>query len=165
MRELLLGLLLACAPICLAQSWNPAPPVLPTAEIGQPYSVQVELIGTPTPVVSYIAKNGSVGTVNNLPPGLTLSPSGLLTGTPTAPTNGYNFEIQADTSGGQSHSIFYGLAVVNSNPPAINKQGGSGGGCVTRIGFSPCANCLALLVSVIAMRSRSQRIRAVRAAV
>lgn len=65
----------------------------PSAVLGQPYSFQFTVTGWPTPTV--VVQGGSV----MLPPGLHLSRSGLLSGTPTA-SGQFMFNLHADNAAG-----------------------------------------------------------------
>jgi YVTN family beta-propeller protein len=58
---------------------------LPTAELGSPYSTALEVTGSPIPVIAH---------TGDLPPGLTLSSAGILSGTPTTPGS-YTFTVTA----------------------------------------------------------------------
>lgn len=72
--------------ICIAQITTASP--LPDATIGTPYSKQ--LVESPGVVASEVWSVVS----GSLPPGLMLSPSGLLSGTPTGSPASYHFTIQ-----------------------------------------------------------------------
>jgi hypothetical protein len=81
-----------------------APPA--TATVGQAYSFQVTTTGAPT-----------LSVVGPLPPGLALSSSGVLSGTPTA-AGVYEFRIRATNAGGEVDSPSYVITV--SSPPGSN---------------------------------------------
>jgi hypothetical protein len=57
------------------------PITLPTATLNQPYSVQLQAVGG-APPYRWVLVGGS------LPPGLSLSSTGVLSGTPTGPAGG-----------------------------------------------------------------------------
>jgi len=85
-------------------------PLTPNAAVGQPYSVQLAASGGTAPYFySFVTNAGSV------PPGLTLSSSGLLSGTPTQYTTaagGYdNFFVQVSDSSNPPLSSPFGLAL------------------------------------------------------
>jgi len=75
---------------------------LPGATIGEPYSAQVQ--------GSMLAPGDS------LPPGLTLSPDGMLTGIPTAAWF-YQFSILLNDSTGDSVTSTYTVEVLSGSPP------------------------------------------------
>ncbi|GAA3537967.1 carboxypeptidase regulatory-like domain-containing protein [Nocardioides daeguensis] len=78
-----------------------APPA--TAQCGVPYTFQVTGTGDPTYSVQ-----------GSLPPGLTLSPNGLLSGSPTS-AGTYDFGVRAANAGGHVDSPAYRIVV--SAPP------------------------------------------------
>jgi hypothetical protein len=85
-------------------------PLTPNAAVGQPYSVQLAASGGTAPYFySFVTNAGSV------PPGLTLSSSGLLSGTPTQYTTaagGYNnFFVMVSDSSNPPLSSSFGLAI------------------------------------------------------
>ncbi len=85
-------------------------PLTPNAAVGQPYSVQLAASGGTAPYFySFVTNAGSV------PPGLTLSSSGLLSGTPTQYTTaagGYNnFFVMVSDSSNPPLSSPFGLAI------------------------------------------------------
>jgi hypothetical protein len=85
-------------------------PLTPNAAVGQPYSVQLAASGGTAPYFySFVTNAGSV------PPGLTLSRSGLLSGTPTQYTTaagGYNnFFVMVSDSSNPPLSSPFGLAI------------------------------------------------------
>jgi hypothetical protein len=82
----------------------------PNAAVGQPYSVQLAASGGTAPYFySFVTNAGSV------PPGLTLSSSGLLSGTPTQYTTaagGFNnFFVMVSDSSNPPLSSSFGLAI------------------------------------------------------
>ena len=81
-----------------------APPVFPVATAGQSYQYQLSASGGIAPY-TFSIKNGSV-----LPAGLTLTPSGLVTGFPTMP-NLNNFTVQVTDSQSTTTSLPATLAV------------------------------------------------------
>jgi hypothetical protein len=87
--------------------------VLPAAEISSSYSVTLSAIGGTQPYF-WSLKTGS------LPPGLSLTPSGQLIGTPTQAGN-YAFTIQIVDSGApvQTASRIFTLAVVLNGGPLV----------------------------------------------
>ncbi len=64
---------------------------LPDAAVGTPYSVQLTAVGGTPPYTWDVA-------AGPLPAGLTLSPAGVLGGTPTGPTGTYSFTVRATDS-------------------------------------------------------------------
>lgn len=86
-----------CAPITLA------PSTLPNATIGVPYSQALTATGGSAPY-TFTISNGA------LPPGLSLSTAGLLSGTATG--QGFLFTVQATDSNGCSGALTYSLNVV-----------------------------------------------------
>ena len=98
-------------------SGNIAEPVLtaappPAAAVGVPYSYQLSISGGTPPYSNYALVSG-------LPAGLSLSSSGLITGTPTAVgTTSFKFTVQDSTTG---LSTFFGTVTasltVNAVPP------------------------------------------------
>ena len=85
-------------------------PLTPNAAVGEYYSVQLAASGGTTPYsYSFVTDAG------NVPPGLTLSSNGILSGTPTQytiPAGGYNnfFVMVTDSSNPQLSSTF-GMAL------------------------------------------------------
>lgn len=68
---------------------------VPNGTAGVPYSTHLDVTGTPTPTFA------SAPIVGILPPGLTISPSGDLTGTPTAAgTYSFTLRVSSQVSGG-----------------------------------------------------------------
>jgi uncharacterized protein YhjY with autotransporter beta-barrel domain len=88
------------------------PTTLTAGGVSAPYSQQLSTSGGTAPY-TYVVESGS------LPPGLTLSASGLLSGTPSA-INTYNFVIKStDVTGGNgpyNTSRSYSM-VINAQPP------------------------------------------------
>jgi DNA-binding beta-propeller fold protein YncE len=88
---------------------------LPNAANGSAYSSQLAA-SNPNGTTTYSITAGS------LPPGLSLSSSGAITGTPSAATGTYNFTIQASTSP-SGHGTLTGTRamsiVMDSHPPAV----------------------------------------------
>jgi hypothetical protein len=85
-------------------------PLTPNAAVGQPYSVQLAASGGTAPYFyTFVTNAGSV------PPGLTLSSSGLLSGTPTQYTTaagGYNnFFVMVSDSSNPPLSSTFGMAL------------------------------------------------------
>lgn len=112
--------------------------VLPDATVGLPYTVQLEAIGAPGPFTFVLADPTS------LPPGLTLSMSGLLTGTPTT-RGSWNPTVEVRAPGKSVINALplrvaplTGTLVINNTPlpaptrgllysAAIGASGGAGG--------------------------------------
>ncbi|MEN5202969.1 putative Ig domain-containing protein [Stenotrophomonas sp. TWI700] len=87
------------------------PSTLPTPEVGVAYSETVTASGG-VPGYTFSVSGGT------LPPGLSLSSGGTLSGTPQA-AGGYSFSIQAIDSNGQSGAQLYGFTI---NAPVIDLQ-------------------------------------------
>lgn len=81
-------------------------PYPPAGVVGTPYSDQLTLEGTPQPTATV---------QGNLPPGLTLSPSGLLSGTPTTPGR-YTFTVIGANGIDPSTSWIATVDVVSATP-------------------------------------------------
>ena len=82
---------------------------LPTAPVGALYSQQFAATG------GLPASSGYVFSMNNNPPGITMSPSGLLSGTPTE-TGMFSFNVAAtDSLGGQASAPFQ-VTFINGTP-------------------------------------------------
>jgi hypothetical protein len=84
-------------------------PVLPTAVLGQSYNQTVATARGAAPITLAV-------TGDNLPPGLSLSPAGLLSGTPLS-TGNYNFTVTATDSSGLTGSQTFSLQVLSMVPP------------------------------------------------
>lgn len=103
---------------------NPAPPSAsgtpPTGIVGQPYDFTFTLNGDPTPTVDIYS--------GALPPGLTLTPDGHVTGTPTA-DGGYYVGIVAKNSWASAATDVYFVIQPSaptgppSGPPTISVAG------------------------------------------
>ncbi|HEU5002696.1 MAG TPA: putative Ig domain-containing protein, partial [Actinomycetota bacterium] len=85
-----------------------------SATVGAPYSYTFAASGTPPPTFS-IASGA-------LPPGLTLDPTGVLSGTPTG-TGSYSYRVQASNSAGSVTSGTFSISVFPA--PAIAMAAGS----------------------------------------
>ena len=86
---------------------------LPNAEMGIPYSVQLEATTTSCTPITW-----STYPAYYLPPGLTLSTDGLISGTPT--TSGlYDFYVYASNYMGSSSKDLSIMVVVTGDPPII----------------------------------------------
>ncbi|MGD0058937.1 MAG: putative Ig domain-containing protein [Verrucomicrobiia bacterium] len=85
-----------------------SPPSLPSAGVGQPYSQAITASGGQPPVTFTLA-------VGPMPPGLVLTSSGSVTGTPTA-VGVYAFKVSASDSNGCSGTAYYSL---NETCPTI----------------------------------------------
>jgi hypothetical protein len=88
-----------------------SPSSLPGGYLGLVYSQTIRPIGGTSPFV--FSETGA------LPPGLTLSSSGVLSGTPTA-TGNYSFTITATDSRGLNGSHSYTLPVSTSGPATLS---------------------------------------------
>lgn len=120
-----------------SSSTQPAPPTafaLGTSPIsigssvGLPYALPVTANGNPTP--TYAVSGGA------LPPGLTMSPSGVLSGTPTMEGT-YTFTVQATNSQGSMPATF----VMRVGPPrplitSVSQSEGSIGDRVVLTGYN-----------------------------
>jgi hypothetical protein len=84
---------------------------IPNGQIGVPYSTQIQTLGG-VPPISFAASSG-------LPPGITLSSSGLLSGSPTLASN-FSFNIVALDSAGQSASRSLSISVFAPDPLRFN---------------------------------------------
>jgi hypothetical protein len=83
---------------------------LPNAFTSQPYSQQLAAIGGVLPAETTYTWSEVAVEVSNLPPGLSLSPSGLISGTPT--TGGqYNFTIQVADAANPVHTATQALSI------------------------------------------------------
>jgi sugar lactone lactonase YvrE len=136
----------------------------PTAVVGQPYSFTFTLAGAPTPTV--VVSEGS------LPDGLTLSPAGLLAGTPT--TAGQSqVELTATNAVGSSEPLAVTVTVRNpleepspvdpldALTQAVRQAGRSGRALASLLAAADrsferrrqLAGCLQLTVFIIVVRS------------
>ena len=92
-----------------------SPADLPQGTVGTPYSQTLTMPGAPTPI-TFAVTNGS------LPPGLSLSAGGLLSGTPTA-AGTYNFEVTATDSlgcqGVKQYALSVGCPAISVDPAAM----------------------------------------------
>lgn len=96
--------------VCPVMSLTPGSGPLPGATWGQAYSqtlAQTGALGAPNFAI----------TAGALPPGVTISPSGLISGTPLA-TGTFNFTITANDASGCSGSQSYSITVLPSVPSA-----------------------------------------------
>ena len=101
-------------PITITIVITNADPTLPEAKVGEPYSAQ--LYSSPISPVTWSLESGS------LPPGLTLSVAGVISGTPT--TAGlYTFTVRASTT--ISSSSVATRAAISSSPVIIQTTSGS----------------------------------------
>ena len=88
---------------------------LPDGEVGQPYSTQIAISGPSAPSGPVFVVMGGT-----LPPGLTLSSSGLLAGTPTS-LGTYSFTVDAEGTGGFAASRSYSVTIAgDATPPVID---------------------------------------------
>ncbi len=125
MRRLKIALLLSAVAAALfvagAGAFGVIDEPLPTGVVGQPYSYQFRVSGGNPPYTFYV-KSGSI------PPGLSLSSSGLLSGTPTTP-GGWHFFIDGSYQFGSNapvHSqrqfdlgVVEGLAIQQASLPTM----------------------------------------------
>lgn len=90
-----------------------SPPIgvgnLPSGQIGVPYSQTVPVFNA-TPPVTMTKTSG------NIPPGLTLSPSGVLSGTPTG-SGSYGFAVSVQDSTGKTGTGTVSLVII---PPSLS---------------------------------------------
>lgn len=105
---------LVLAPSARAASSLPVSPddqVLPDATAGQPYSAQIQITWGTAPYTVAVAD----GTV---PPGLSVSPSGLVSGIPQAPQVDAQvtstFRIATTDSGGYQRTVYVGVEITVS---------------------------------------------------
>jgi MYXO-CTERM domain-containing protein len=127
----------------------------PTATVGKPYQAQLQ---TPEPSwdpVTFVPvdDNGATGTpaaLASLPPGIMLSPSGALSGTPTA-AGTFQFEVHIADAFGDTLNQGVQVPVV---APAPSPMTGPSGGCATTSNTSPGASLLAVLVLIAGRRRR-----------
>lgn len=96
-----------------------SPTSLPGGTVGVPYSETISASGGTAPY-SFVVTSGS------LPPGLTLSASGLLSGTPTRAAS-YSFTIQATDVNGYSGTQPYSGVTVSAPTIAITPSSIAGG--------------------------------------
>ncbi len=99
---------LQVTPIRITTNWQ-----LPYANAGTAYNQTLEATGTTNPI------NWTIGSGSALPPGMTLSTGGVLSGTP-AYSGAYSFDIVAtDTVTGYSRTIRFDLPiyVAGGSPP------------------------------------------------
>ena len=93
---------------------------LPSGSIGQAYSQQLQTIGAIAPLTWSI----SAGT---LPPGLNLSQTGVISGTPIAPAGTSSFTVRAQDAGGQSDTQALSIVINLFNAPNITTTTLEGG--------------------------------------
>jgi hypothetical protein len=91
-----------CPPITLS------PPTLPSGTVGDPYSQTITASGGTAPYTFAVV-------VGSLPAGLTLTPGGVLAGTPTAPTTS-TVTIQGTDANGCLASVTYTLGILRPVP-------------------------------------------------
>jgi uncharacterized protein (TIGR03437 family) len=91
------------------------PSLLATAEVSIAYSVPFQLEGGARPLVWSAS--------GPLPPGMTFDPTGLLSGTPTAPGD-FVFRVQATDSAGATTSAAYEVLVRPFAPDLLVSAGG-----------------------------------------
>lgn len=88
---------------------------LPTTFIGQPYNVTLTSSGGTAPYTYAV-------TAGTLPPGLTLTPTGVLSGTPTSPGT-FTFTITSTDALGFTGTRSYSLVGVSASIPANSPWG------------------------------------------
>jgi hypothetical protein len=93
---------------------------LPSGSIGQAYSQQLQTIGGIAPL------NWSIS-AGTLPPGLNLSPTGVISGTPIAPAGTSSFTVLAQDAGGQSDTQALSIVINLFNAPNITTATLEGG--------------------------------------
>ena len=97
------------------------PSVLPSGSVGSLYSLTIQATGGAPPYIF---------SMNNNPPALTLSPAGVLSGTPPAPGT-FTFNIGVtDSLGGQTVSQFqvtFGNSMLVVNPSSLTFSAQAGG--------------------------------------
>lgn len=98
-------------------SISTAPGSLPDAILGAPYSFMFQANGGITPLTWSVSSG-------QLPPGLTLSLNGTLSGSPTA-TGSYTFTVQAGDSSSPSQAITINVAIKSAPPLVITSAGGA----------------------------------------
>jgi hypothetical protein len=97
--------LINCATITLS------PATLPGGTVGAVYNQTITASGGTAPYTFAV-------TSGTLPPGLTLSSTGLLSGTPTT-AGSFNFTVTATDANGCTGSREYALVILSSPPPTI----------------------------------------------
>lgn len=108
--------------------------------IGSPFSYQITAIGAPA---SFSA--------SGLPPGLSCTGAGLISGTPTA-SGSYTVAIHASNAAGTgSATLTIAIAAAGTPAPAASGGGGGGGSC----GAGALAGLLAALLALSGLRRRS----------
>jgi hypothetical protein len=90
-----------------------SPSSLPAGQVGTPYSQTITATGGTGTGFTFSVTGGS------LPPGLTLTPGGLLSGTPTTAGN-FSFTVTATDSGAFIGSQGYSVAIVNMSVNAVH---------------------------------------------
>ena len=105
--------------------------VLPMGRVGAPYSFQLGSAPAPGPITWSVA-------AGTLPAGITLSPGGLLSGTPSA-AGQPQVTLRATSSNGRSHQVSVPLLVVPATSPANWVMGGQ---TRSRNAFSPGTGAL-----------------------
>jgi len=106
-----------------------SPNTLPPGSVGNLYSQTISASGG-TPPYTFTIVSGAP------PPGLTLNPSGAITGTPTTPGL-FNFTVMATATGGCTGNLAYSIAIV-----AVS--GASGGPTLDSVGLAVLLVLLAL---------------------
>ncbi len=124
---------------------------LPLAGVTSPYAALLAASGGSVPYV-WTLSSGS------LPGGLSLSPSGLITGTCSAAAVTSNFQARVTDSQGRTASRSYTITVGPALPSGGGGGGGGGGGCGGSIGLSSMPlGALASLAGLLALATRRRR--------
>jgi uncharacterized protein (TIGR03382 family) len=130
-------------------------PTVPTATVGQSYSVQLETSDLAWETVAFVAVDdmgrNSPAALASLPPGISLSPTGLLSGVPTT-AGSYSFQVQI--SDGQGRVFIQGIAVVVMDPAPAAALKPIARGCSTSGGGASGAGLLIVLGQVAVSRRR-----------
>jgi hypothetical protein len=92
----------ARAPQAAPSAMLPAAGALPAATVGTPYSLQLTVSGG-TPVHFVVA---SYGLSAGFPSGLSVSDSGLISGTPGVPAGAYSATIRAFNRNGMTQNLY-----------------------------------------------------------
>ena len=103
---------------CAPDITSPAPP---SGTTGTLYEYDFTTSPTTSPTPTYTVVTGE------LPPGLTLSPSGEITGTPTTPGT-YTFTVTANNGHADDDSETYTVVIESPTGPVPTTPGGNGAG-------------------------------------
>jgi len=116
----------AAAVVCLPITVNP--PTLPNGTVGSAYNQTITAIGG-TPPYTFAVSSGT------LPPGLTLSAGGTLSGTPTTAGTS-NFTITATDSNACPGSRAYSIVIAAAGVPPGPGGGAAGGPTLDSFGMA-----------------------------